>query len=132
MKRLLTSAAVLIATVGSVLAVFGTAPAMAQSRSYYGAIAVSIDTGHYSFTYNYSSYSEAESAAVSSCLRNGGGSDCDAKLSWRNGCGALAISKGWWSYGSGATITAAKNKALSNNPGSARIEHWNCTSGYSL
>lgn len=131
MKKLLTAAAVLVATVGSLLATTA-APAQAQYGSNYGAIAVSLSTGHYGYSYDLSSYSEAESYAESACIRYGGASDCTARISWRNGCGALASSSGWWSYGSGATLSAAKSQALRNNPGAAYIEHWNCTSGYSL
>ncbi|MFF2082251.1 DUF4189 domain-containing protein [Nocardia sp. NPDC058176] len=128
---MLTSAAVLTATVGSLLAVHVT-PAQAQARNYYGAISVSVRAGHSTISTNYGSFAEAESASLNSCRTNGGGGGCEVKLSWRNGCGAIAISRGWWSYGSGASIGAAKRSALDANPGAASIKHWKCTSGYSL
>lgn len=127
LKKILTVAAVLVATIGSMF-VASVTPAHAQYSSYYGAIAVSLSTGNYGWSYDYDSYAEAESAAESSC----GAADCVAKISWRNGCGALAVSDNWLSYGSGATKAAARSEALANNPGNAYIEHWNCTSGYDL
>lgn len=127
LKKILTVAAVLVATIGSMLAVSVT-PAHAQS-SYYGAIAVSLSTGRYGYSYDYPSYSSAEDRAVSEC----GVDDCVAKISWRNGCGALAVSSRYYSYGAGPTRSDARADALANNPdGDAYIEHWNCTSGYSL
>ncbi|WP_329412113.1 DUF4189 domain-containing protein [Nocardia vinacea] len=128
MNKLMT--AVTVAATGIALAV-SAAPAQAQANEY-GAIAISRSTSHYGFWYGSGSFAAAESNAVNSCIKYGGGSDCTAKISWRNGCGALAISRNYWSYGSGPSLAAAKNKALANNPGNAYIEHWNCTSGYSL
>jgi hypothetical protein len=130
LKKKITMAAVLAAATVSMLA--GTiAPAQAQS-SYYGSIAVSLSTGYYGWSYDYSSYASAEAAAVSQCISAGGGSDCTSKISWRNGCGALASSQDYLSYGSGASPSTAKSRAIANNPEPAHIEHWNCTSGYSL
>ncbi|MFI6369030.1 DUF4189 domain-containing protein [Nocardia sp. NPDC050630] len=123
----------------TVLAVFalcmltGTAsPAQAQSRNNYGAIAVSPSTGYYGWSYDYPSYVAAEAAAVTNCITHGGASDCDSKISWRNGCGALSTSRNFYGYGSGASPAAAKSRAMANNPEPATIEHWNCTSGYTL
>lgn len=131
MKRILTSAAVLTATIGSLLAVHAV-PAQAQPRNYYGAMAVSVRAGHSTISTNYDSYAAAESASLNHCRTHGGGGGCEVKLSWRNGCGAIAISRTHWSYGSGAGIGAAKRNALDANPGNANIKHWKCTSGYSL
>lgn len=129
-KRMLTSAAVLGATAAAVFAGH-IAPAQAQSGNY-GAIAVSVKPGVYGYATDYGSYADAEAGAMSACLRGGGGGGCDVKVSYRNGCGAIAISRGWWSYGSASTIGGAKREALNNNPGNAYIKHWNCTSGYQL
>jgi hypothetical protein len=88
----ITLAAVLAATTGSLLAAT-IAPAQAQDRDYYGAIAVSISTGYYGWSYDYDSYASAEQAAVSRCLSAGGSGDCAAKIAWRDGCGAIASSE---------------------------------------
>ncbi|ONM47795.1 DUF4189 domain-containing protein [Nocardia donostiensis] len=127
LKKILTVAAVLVATVGSMLTASVT-PAHAQYESYYGAIAVSLSTGRYGYSYDYPSYAAAEASAEDRC----GVADCVAKISWRNGCGALAVSSNYFSYGAAATRSGARREALANNPGNAYIEHWNCTSGYSL
>ncbi|GAA5055792.1 DUF4189 domain-containing protein [Nocardia callitridis] len=131
MKKLVTGAAIVVASVGTLLA--GTAaPAQAYSSNY-GAIAVDLSSETYGYSYDYSSASEAEAAAETQCRTHGGGYGCTAKISWRNGCGALSVSRNYWAYGSGATVGRARSKALSNNPGSgAYILHWNCTSGYGL
>ncbi|RMI28527.1 DUF4189 domain-containing protein [Nocardia stercoris] len=130
MKKFTTMVAVFVASIAAVLA-SSAAPARAYT-DYYGAIALSRSTGTYGYSYDYDSFSQAEDAAVSQCLRAGGGSDCEAKISWANGCGAIALSRDYWSYGSAATLAGAKRDALSSNPEPASIEHWNCTSGYSL
>ncbi|GAD82076.1 DUF4189 domain-containing protein [Nocardia asteroides] len=130
MKRLLTSAAVFGATTAALFAGH-IAPANAQA-SYYGAIAASVRAGVYGYATDYGSYADAEAGAMAACRRGGGGGGCDVKVSYRNGCGAIAISRGWWSYGNAATIGGAKREALNSNPGNASIKHWNCTSGYQL
>lgn len=127
LKKILSVAAVLVATLGYMLAA-SVAPAHAQYESYYGAIAVSLSTGQYGSAYDYPSYSAAEQSAVSRC----GAADCVAKISYRNGCGALAVSSNYFSYGTGASRSSARSEALASNPGSSTIEHWSCTSGYSL
>ncbi len=131
MKRLLTSAVVLGATIFALFAGH-IAPAKAQGGNYYGAISVSVRAGHSTISTNYGSYEEAEIASLESCRSNGGGGGCIIKLSWRNGCGAIATSRTHWSYGTGPNIGSAKQEALDNNPGRATIKHWKCTSGYSL
>lgn len=128
MKKFLTIAAILMATVGCALAVPVAHAQTDPDRSYYGAIAVSLSTGRYGYSYDFSSYAEAESQAVTRC----GEGDCVAKISWRDGCGALAVSDNYFSYGAAPTRAGARAKALAANPGNAHIEHWNCTSNYSL
>ncbi|WP_194814435.1 DUF4189 domain-containing protein [Nocardia sp. XZ_19_385] len=131
MKKFATLAAVLPAIAGTVLAATA-APAHAQGPSY-GGIAVAMSNHHYGFTYNVATHAAAEAGAVRACLQYGGNPDCRPVLTWRNGCGALAISPTHWSYGSGPSLRAARDRAIANNPGrGARIEHWQCTEGYAL
>ncbi|MFI9510189.1 DUF4189 domain-containing protein [Nocardia sp. NPDC052566] len=125
MKKFVTGAAVLVAAVGSVLV---SAPPAHAASNYYGAIAVSSSTGRYGYSYDYPSYAAAEGRALSGC----GAGDCKVLVSWRNGCGALAYSSKYWSAGAASTLPAARSKALAANPYSAVIEHWNCTTGYTL
>ncbi|MFC4374701.1 DUF4189 domain-containing protein [Nocardia halotolerans] len=129
MKRVFTGALVMTATVGALLAGH-VAPAQAQSANY-GALALSRN-GASSITANYASFAAAESAAMAGCRRSGGGPGCDVKISWRNGCGALAESNRSYSWASGPSLRSAKRGALNANRGAARIINWNCTSGYQL
>ncbi|MFQ6331452.1 MULTISPECIES: DUF4189 domain-containing protein [unclassified Nocardia] len=122
MKKFVTGAAIMAATVGSVLAT--AAPAQA-AYGYYGAIAVSND-GDYAISNNYGSYSAAENSAVSAC-----GYGCSVLISWTNGCGVLASSSSQWSASARASYSAAKSAALSRVPGGYVVD-WRCTSGYSL
>ncbi|WP_229683795.1 DUF4189 domain-containing protein [Nocardia camponoti] len=127
-----TSAAVLVATTAGLFA-GNIAPAQAQGGNYYGAIAANVRAGVYGYAQDYDSYSAARSAAINACAGAGGGGGCAVKVSYRNGCGAISISKGWWGFGSASTLQGAKREALNANPGAgAFIKHWNCTSNYSL
>ncbi|MFD3703014.1 DUF4189 domain-containing protein [Nocardia sp. NPDC058658] len=130
MKRLLTSATVLVAATVAMFAGH-IAPAHAQADNY-GALALSRN-GASSITANYDSYAEAESAAIAGCERSGGRGGCDVKVSWRNGCGALAESRRSYSWASAPSLRQAKRDAVNaNRGGSAVIINWNCTSGYSV
>ncbi|WP_228002650.1 DUF4189 domain-containing protein [Nocardia australiensis] len=122
MKKFVTGAAIVAATVGSVLAT--AAPAQAQ-YGYYGAIAVA-HNGDYAISNNYSSYAEAESNAVAGC-----GLGCEVLISWTNGCGVLASSSSQWSGAARASYSAARSAALSRLNGGYVVD-WRCTSGYSL
>ncbi|WP_280345287.1 DUF4189 domain-containing protein [Nocardia neocaledoniensis] len=129
MKKVLTGAAIMTATVGALLAGH-IAPAQAQADNY-GALALSRN-GASSITANYGSYAAAESAAIAGCQRSGGGAGCDVKVSWRNGCGALAESSRSYSWASAPSLRAAKRNAINANRGAATIINWNCTSGYEV
>ncbi|MFD4430708.1 DUF4189 domain-containing protein [Nocardia sp. NPDC058497] len=129
MKRVFTGAVVMTATIGALLGGH-IAPAQAQANNY-GALALSRN-GASSITANYGSYAAAESAAMAGCQRSGGGAGCDVKISWRNGCGALAESSRSYSWASASSLRAAKRGALNANRGAATIINWNCTSGYEL
>ncbi|MFD6392389.1 DUF4189 domain-containing protein [Nocardia sp. NPDC055029] len=129
MKRVFTGAVVMTATIGALLGGH-IAPAQAQASNY-GALALSRN-GASSITANYDSYAEAESAAMAGCQRSGGGAGCDVKMSWRNGCGALAESSRSYSWASASSLRAAKRNAINANRGAATIINWNCTSGYEL
>jgi hypothetical protein len=121
-KKFITGAAIMAATVGSVLAT--SAPAQAQ-YGYYGAIAVARN-GDYAISNNYGSYSSAESNALSAC-----GSGCEVLISWTNGCGVLASSSRQWNGAARASYSAARSAALSRLPGGYVVD-WRCTRGYSL
>ncbi len=130
-KRMLTSAAVLATTTAALFAGH-IAPAQAQSGNYYGAIAANVRAGVYGYAQDYGSYGEARQGALDACVRGGGGGGCAVKVSYRNGCGAISISRGWWGFGAASTVGGAKQEALNANPGNAWIKHWNCTSNHSL
>ncbi|TQM31586.1 DUF4189 domain-containing protein [Nocardia bhagyanarayanae] len=122
MKKFFTAAAVIVATVGSMLAT--TAPAQA-AYGYYGAIAVSSD-GAYGIANNYGSYSAAEDAAIDVC-----GYGCSTLVSWTNGCGVLASSNTRWSASARSNYSDARAAALSRLSGGWVVD-WRCTAGYSL
>lgn len=102
-----------------------TGPAQAQ-RDYYGAIAVSGNTGRIAWATDYGSYAQAQGAARSRC-----GSGCTVLVSFRNACGAVSYSPsrryyiGRW----GTSRPAAESSALAANGGS-RIAAWACTTRY--
>ena len=130
MKRVFTGAVVMTATFGALLAGSIT-PAHAQGDNY-GALALSRN-GASSISANYNSYAAAESAAIAGCQRSGGGPGCDIKVSWRNGCAALAESRRSYSWATAPSLRQAKRNAINaNRGGSASIINWNCTSGYEL
>ncbi|MBF6212617.1 DUF4189 domain-containing protein [Nocardia puris] len=122
MKKFFTAAAVIVATVGSMLV---TAPAAEAQYGYYGAIAVS-RSGAYGIANNYGSYAEAENAAVGVC-----GAGCYTLVSWTNGCGVLASNRSYWSGAARASYSAARSAALGRLSGGWVVD-WRCTSGYSL
>jgi len=122
LKKFFAAAAVMIATVASMLG--AAAPAQA-AYGYYGAIATSRD-GSYGIANNYGSYSEAENAAVGVC-----GASCRVLVSWSNGCGVLASSDTMWSAAARSSYTAARQAALSRISGGWVVD-WRCTAGYSL
>ncbi|MEC3914780.1 DUF4189 domain-containing protein [Nocardia sp. CDC160] len=129
MKKIVSGAAVMVAAAGSLL-VGTAAPANAYQDYYFGAIALSVSTGHIGYSYDYDDSPSAQNAAMSSCTYN----DCKIVAKFANGCGAIAYSSrsGYYTFGAASSRIAAKNQALSRNSGDATIIHWNCTTGYEL
>jgi hypothetical protein len=126
MNKFVTRAAVVTAAVGAVLTV-APGPASAQ-RNYYGAIAISFDSGNIGYSYDYGDVGSAKNRAINGC----GYGDCQSVVWFSNGCGAVAYAPGgYWSWSYGRSRGAAQSSALGANRGSgAYIVHWNCTSNH--
>lgn len=95
-----------------------SAPA-AEAAVHYGAIAYS-SNGANGRAWDYPSRSSAEAAAINSC----GYTDCSVLTSF-TGCGAVAYNGRLYYGGSGPTLSAAQNRALSNL-GGGWIDTWVC------
>jgi hypothetical protein len=118
MTRFSTILGILALALASLL----TVPAPARSDTIYfngdtyAAIAYSPETGKWGYAYNCGSRGQAERMALSNCPQS------DARIvCWvHNGFCALALGDdkaSWgtgWSYGDGATNTAARNYAMTN------------------
>ena len=126
MKKFVKRAAVVAAAAGSALAI---TPPAANAASYYGAIAISFDTGYIGYTYDYPNSAEARSRSVTAC----GVGDCESVVWFANGCGAVAYARGgYWSWAYGPSRSSAQSGALQRNRGAgAYIVHWNCTTNHS-
>ena len=61
---------------------------------YYGAIAINTDTGATGYSYDYSSQSSAERAALNYC-----GQNCEVAIWYKNTCAAVAYSYQNGTYG---------------------------------
>lgn len=142
MKHILSGAAVVTAAVGAIMsahiatagAQVGDGNGNAFAANTYSAIALSLETGYYGWVPNSNSYEQAASMAIADCQTRGG-TDCEVKIAWRNGCGAIAVNKAdrMISYGTGPSLSAATTDALGKQSGTGtEIAHWNCTPGYSL
>ncbi|MEU0545336.1 DUF4189 domain-containing protein [Nocardia sp. NPDC005978] len=129
MKKIVSGAAVMVATIGSLLA-GTTAPATAQYAQNYGAIALSPSTGRIGYSADYGNTNAAQDGAMSECSYN----DCRVVAWFSNGCGAVAYSSRtrMYTYGANSSRAAARTQALNRNGAGASVIHWNCTSGYSL
>lgn len=87
-------------------------PASAQDR--YGSTVFSKESGGgyaWGMAWNYDSRSSARDRAIAGC-RSRDGSNCREVGWFRNGCGALAISRNGYAAGSGGSMTAAKEDAV--------------------
>ncbi|MCU1644860.1 MAG: hypothetical protein JWN03_5135 [Nocardia sp.] len=128
MKKIVSGAAVMVAAAGSLL-VSTAAPAGADTDNF-GAIALSLSTGHIGYSYDYSDRGSAQDGAMASCTFD----DCHVVATFANGCGAVAYSasRGYYTYGAAYSRSAARSQALTRSYGDATIIHWNCTTGYQL
>lgn len=94
----------------------------------YGAIAFSVSTGASGWSNNFSSVSEAQSAAVNSCDKP----DCQVVVWFKNNCGALAVGKdNCWGTGWADSRAEAERLALKtcgNYGDNCRVECWSCNS----
>lgn len=81
----------------------------------FGAIAFSSTTEVFGYSFDFENRADAESRAVSECIKAGGDSDCEAVVWFNRDCGALA-SDGAGTYGAdwGTTTQEAESKAQSN------------------
>jgi uncharacterized caspase-like protein len=83
-------------------------PSSAANR--YGAIAYSAATGAHGWAHDYGSKDAAEAAAIANCRVRAG--DCSVPVSFRNGCGALAVGSTDFGSGWGADSKTAERFAL--------------------
>lgn len=98
----------------------------------YGAIAYSTMRGVRGWAYDYGSQGAAESAALINCQKQAG--DCTIPLSFRNGCGALAIGSTGYGTGSGVDGKMADGYALKvcgQRSRNCRVERRVCTTPHS-
>lgn len=122
-----TRAAIVTTIAGAVLAA-AAGPANADAYDYWGAIAISRQTGNTGYSYNYSSAAAAQAQAVSEC----GVADCQTVVWFVNGCGAVAQATDLsWGWGWGSSLSVAEAYALAGTSGyGARIVRWTCTTGH--
>jgi serine/threonine-protein kinase len=85
-----------------------TLPSSADNR--YGAIAYSAATGAHGWAHDYGSKDTAEAAAIANCRLQA--NDCSVPVSFRNGCGALAVGSTNFGSGWGADRKTAERFAL--------------------
>ena len=85
-----------------------TLPSGADHR--YGAIAYSPATGSQGWAHDYDSKDAAEAAAITNCRLQA--NDCSVPVSFRNGCGALAVGSTNFGSGWGADRKTAERLAL--------------------
>lgn len=105
-----------------------TGSANANAYNYWGAIAISQQTGNTGASWDYSSAAAAEARAVSEC----GVADCQVVVRFANACGAVAqATNRSWGWGWGSSLSIAESYAFANTSGSgARIIRWACTTGH--
>lgn len=96
--------------------------------NYWGAIAVSLQSGSTGASRDYSSEVAADARALSEC----GAADCQVLVRFGNACGAVArATDGSWSSGWGSSLSIAESYALARATGSgARIVTWACTTSH--
>ncbi len=120
--------AVVTALAATGFAVTAVGSAQAQSYDNWGAMAISLSTGHTSYAIDYGTAASAERAAVNAC----GVSDCKAVVNFANGCGAVAQAPDLsWGWGYGPSRAEAQYQAIAGAPGyGAQILAWACTTGH--
>ena len=103
-----------------------TGPGEAQARDghWYGAIAISLETGNASVVVDYPTVASARRAAISKC----GAYDCDWAVTMDNSCGAAAQNPYTrrWGYSYAPTRARAERLAKSK-AGGGRTIVWGCT-----
>ena len=87
-------------------------PNALAGRPYYGAIAVSPQTGAIGYSRNYLSEQAAVKAAVRSCEGYAGTGDCRGLVWFKNACGAIAGNGRGWGSGWGTNRNIASSYAL--------------------
>jgi hypothetical protein len=76
----------------------------------YGSIAIELVHRYVGISWGKSTQSEADKAAMASCI-NAGGKSCNVIFQYHNACAALAFGKGVPRYGTATESTEAKAKA---------------------
>lgn len=95
-----------------------TMPMAASAADNFGAFAFSQNTGASGWAKNFTSQSEAESAALGYCRDTQGANDCKVAYSFVNSCAALAVGgDNGWGADWGVNKQAAQNKALNTCSG---------------
>ena len=89
-------------------------PMLAQTAAavdYFGAIAFAQKTRSHGYSYDYTSQTAAEQAAMAECAKRS--TDCSIATWFRNACGALAVGKdNAWGAHWGTDEEQAKGRAL--------------------
>ena len=88
------------------------APRALAGGPYYGAIAVSPQTGATGYSWDYSSKQAAVKAAIRSCEGYAGTGDCRGLVWFKNACGAIAGNGRGWGSGWGTNRNIASSYAL--------------------
>ncbi len=84
-------------------------PGYGNSNTFFGAIAYSKSTGRWGYSYGYGDPSSANNAARNECGRD----DCEVKVVFWNGCGALAKGRnGGMGWGTAGSRYGAESRAL--------------------
>ena len=98
-----------------------------RSNDMYGAISYSKSSDRCGTAYNYRSRAEAESKAMSEC----GESDCETKIWFKNGCGALATSSdrtaGWAWAGNRSSAERRALQECGKRGNKCKVRCWSCT-----
>ncbi|MBV9312174.1 MAG: DUF4189 domain-containing protein [Pseudonocardia sp.] len=106
--------------------IFSSGVANAQPDTW-AAIAISMQTGNYGYTYDYPTLADAQYGAISQCSA----ADCQAVVWVTNGCAAVARAPNAWGWGYASSLTSAEYEAVSHTPGpGAQVLAWVCTSGH--
>jgi serine/threonine-protein kinase len=111
------------------LLLVGAAMASSGAQAAWGAIAYSQSTGAAGWSYDAVNEVDAEIRALNNCGKYA--SDCETAVTFRNGCGALAVgSNGGWGADWGADRYAAQSDALDrceDHDSGCRVTRWQCS-----